>query len=100
MENAIKYSDVHKKISISMKTYEMYSEIGIKDFGIGIPESDQPQIFARFYRGKNVKNFEGSGIGLYLSKLIIEKKMDILLWILILKEVRVSMCSYKIVRIK
>ena len=41
-----------------MKTYEMYSEIGIKDFGIGIPESDQPQIFARFYRGKNVKNFE------------------------------------------
>lgn len=74
LENAIKYSDVHKKISISMKTYEMYSEIGIKDFGIGIPESDQPQIFARFYRGKNVKNFEGSGIGLYLSKLIIEKE--------------------------
>ena len=54
LENAIKYSDVH--------------------FGIGIPESDQPQIFARFYRGKNVKNFEGSGIGLYLSKLIIEKE--------------------------
>ena len=54
LENAIKYSDVHKKISI--------------------PESDQPQIFARFYRGKNVKNFEGSGIGLYLSKLIIEKE--------------------------
>ena len=74
LENAIKYSDVHKKISISMKTYEMYSEIGIKDFGIGIPESDQPQIFARFYRVKNVKNFEGSGIGLYLSKLIIEKE--------------------------
>lgn len=30
LENAIKYSDVHKKIIISMKTYEMYSEICIK----------------------------------------------------------------------
>lgn len=74
LENAIKYSDVHKKIIISMKTYEMYSEICIKDFGIGIPDLDQPQIFARFYRGKNAENFEGSGIGLYLSKLIIEKE--------------------------
>ena len=74
LENAIKYSNIHKKINISMKTYEMYSEICIKDFGIGISELDQPQIFSRFYRGKNVENFEGSGIGLYLSKLIIEKE--------------------------
>ena len=74
LENAIKYSDAHKEISISMNTYEMYSEICIKNYGIGIPELDQPQIFARFYRGKNVENYEGSGIGLYLSKLIIEKE--------------------------
>lgn len=74
LENAIKYSDAHKEISISMNTYEMYSEICIKNYGIGIPELDQHQIFARFYRGKNVENYEGSGIGLYLSKLIIEKE--------------------------
>ena len=74
LENAIKYSEVHSRIIISLHTYEMYSEICVKDSGIGIPETDLQKIFARFYRGKNVDNYEGSGIGLYLSKLIVEKE--------------------------
>ncbi|MBX4261894.1 sensor histidine kinase [Clostridium estertheticum] len=39
--------------------------------GIGISEDDFPKIFSRFYRGRNIKDAEGIGIGLYLSREII-----------------------------
>ena len=42
--------------------------------GIGIRKEEMPRIFQRFYRSKDVENLEGSGIGLYLSRLIAEKE--------------------------
>ena len=50
----------------------MYSKIKIKDYGMGIDKEDLPHIFERFYKGKNSSN-ESIGIGLALSKTIIEK---------------------------
>ncbi len=54
----------------------MYIKINIKDSGIGIDKQELNKIFNRFYRGKNeiVQSTEGSGIGLYLAKWIIEQE--------------------------
>lgn len=52
----------------------MFSRIDISDNGIGMTEDEMPKIFSRFYRGKNAQDFEGVGIGLYLSREIISKQ--------------------------
>lgn len=61
----------HGTITISVISYEMFARIDISDTGAGIPESEQPKIFARFYRSKNAREQEGVGIGLYLARKII-----------------------------
>lgn len=38
--------------------------IQVQDFGIGIPEADQKNMFTRFFRAKNVTNIQGTGLGL------------------------------------
>jgi signal transduction histidine kinase len=43
------------------------------DYGPGIPDSDMPFIFDKFYRGKNVDKEQGSGLGLYIVKYLAEK---------------------------
>ena len=70
LENAVKYTSEGGAIQIDLKQYEMYAEIRITDTGIGIRKEEMPRIFQRFYRSKDVENLEGSGIGLYLSRLI------------------------------
>lgn len=44
------------------------------DNGCGIHEEEIPRIFQRFYRSPETEHIEGSGIGLYLSSLILEKE--------------------------
>jgi signal transduction histidine kinase len=43
-------------------------DIAVKDFGIGIPETDLPNIFNAFYRATNVENIQGTGVGLNIVK--------------------------------
>lgn len=74
LENAVKYTPRGGRITIGMNRMEMYTEIWIQDTGIGIAPEELPEIFRRFYRSPDVENLEGSGIGLYLSKLILEKE--------------------------
>ena len=70
VDNAIKYTE-RGTIRISAVSYEMFARIDISDTGSGIPETKQAKIFARFYRSKSVREQEGVGIGLYLSRQII-----------------------------
>lgn len=70
VDNAVKYTE-QGLITISAVSYEMFVRIDISDSGIGISENEQAQIFARFYRSKNVQEREGVGIGLYLARQII-----------------------------
>ncbi len=74
LENAVKYTKRGGAIQIRVKPYEMYTEIQIADNGCGIKQEETTQIFRRFYRGSQVESIEGSGIGLYLSSLILEKE--------------------------
>lgn len=72
LDNAIKYSAEGSIIQIRNYDYEMFGCLEIADQGIGILEEEIPKIFGRFYRGSNVTEKEGIGIGLYLSRQIIE----------------------------
>ena len=74
IENAVKYSLEDTTIFVSIEKYEIFTRIDIKDQGIGISEEEIPKIFGRFYRGRNVLDEEGIGIGLYLSREIISKQ--------------------------
>ncbi len=68
VSNARKYSD---EIPIVIKTVN--HQLQIIDYGIGIPAEDLPHIFDPFYRAKNATSKKGNGIGLSLSKSILEK---------------------------
>ena len=74
IDNAVKYTNENGTITISVKSYELFACISIQDNGIGIAEEEQEKIFGRFNRGSNVSETEGTGIGLYLSREIIEKQ--------------------------
>lgn len=74
LENAVKYTDLGGAISIRVINYDLYTEIQIADNGRGIRQEELTEIFKRFYRSREVENMEGSGIGLYLSNLVLEKE--------------------------
>ena len=71
--NAIKYSYVNGEISVSIQFEENQIILQVTDHGPGIPASDQPHIFDKFYRGTNIdSDVEGSGLGLAIVKNIVE----------------------------
>ena len=70
VDNAIKYTE-KGSIKISVIPYEMFVRVDISDTGIGISEEEHAKIFKRFYRGSDVKQKEGVGIGLHLAREII-----------------------------
>ncbi|MCM1388530.1 MAG: HAMP domain-containing histidine kinase [Bacillus sp. (in: Bacteria)] len=74
MDNAVKYSPAGSGIQIRIQTLYSFIRIEIEDNGIGIPTEEHNQIFKRFYRGSSdvVKKTEGAGVGLYLSRKILE----------------------------
>ncbi|KZL88575.1 sensor histidine kinase [Clostridium magnum] len=74
LENAIKYTTIGGRVAVTVKQYEIFTEIVISDTGIGIREDEITRIFKRFYRSKNVSQYEGVGIGLYLSREIISSQ--------------------------
>ncbi|MDE7018920.1 MAG: HAMP domain-containing histidine kinase [Lachnospiraceae bacterium] len=72
LENAIKYSPEDSHVRITLSKMDIYTDITITDEGIGIPEKEFNYIFTRFYRGHDVEQQEGSGLGLYLAQLILQ----------------------------
>jgi signal transduction histidine kinase len=72
ISNALKYS-VNKKnpdLTIHFKPNEFI--ISIKDYGIGIPEDEMPQLFQPFFRANNVLEIKGTGLGLSIAKEYVE----------------------------
>ena len=52
---------------------EKQCQIHVKDGGKGIPLEDVPFVFEKFYRGKNIENQPGAGLGLYIVSYIMEQ---------------------------
>jgi len=68
LQNAVSYSPADSNIMVQLSYHENYTVLRIADQGIGIPESDQARIFNVFYRGGNISNIGGTGLGLYIVK--------------------------------
>lgn len=74
LSNAIKYSKENGVVKMGGKLNKDYLIISINDTGIGIPEDQQSKIFTKLFRADNAQltNPDGSGLGLYIVKLIID----------------------------
>lgn len=75
IDNAIKYTPAGGKVTISAAQSGDMVCIKVADTGIGIPEEDQYRAFSKFFRSSNAIAMytRGSGLGLYISRTIVEK---------------------------
>lgn len=74
LTNAIKYSPGTNEIHINVEDRGDRIYVGVKDFGIGIDEEQQKNVFEKFYRVEETAiHFQGLGIGLYISAEIIRR---------------------------
>lgn len=75
ISNAIKYSYPNTAIIVGYEKVDGKHVITIKDHGIGIPEEEQKEVFAGFYRASNAmsKESNGTGMGLYMSRSAVEQ---------------------------
>ena len=74
LDNAVKYTNLKGKIDIYVQDAINFIRIDIKDNGIGIDKNEFNNIFKRFYKSEEVQELEGSGVGLYLSRKILESQ--------------------------
>jgi signal transduction histidine kinase len=73
LDNALKFTPINGKIEFSLVHSGETVQISISDNGVGIAPDEMSKLFTKFHRGTSTLeyNYEGSGIGLYLTKLII-----------------------------
>ncbi len=75
--NAVKYSPQGGPVDITIEggCEKKMAQISVRDYGIGIPQEQQPRIFGRFVRAENASMYgiTGTGLGLYLCRELIER---------------------------
>jgi PAS domain S-box-containing protein len=72
--NAIKFSDISAPIHVVSQIKDSVICVSIQDEGMGISEEDKEHLFSSFFRGRNVTNIQGTGLGLH----IVKKYVDLL----------------------
>ncbi|MHB0870903.1 MAG: sensor histidine kinase [Chloroflexota bacterium] len=70
--NALKYSPEDSPVLIQLWPEGDEVRLSIVDRGVGVPEEESPRIFERFYRARTGRRAEGLGLGLYITRLIVE----------------------------
>ncbi len=80
LDNAIKYTQQNGIITVKAWGDKDFLRISVSDTGIGVPKKDLPFLFNKFYRAPNAVRLEtdGSGLGLFFTKSIIDKHNGIL----------------------
>jgi len=77
LDNAIRYNVKNGEVVVAVERLKdkPYIQVSVKDTGIGIPDEEADKLFTKFFRAENVTKFapEGSGLGLYISKNIIQR---------------------------
>jgi len=74
LSNAIKFSESSRHIHVTSVCKKNIAEVSIRDEGMGISKEDQEHLFSSFFRGKNVINIQGTGLGLH----IVQRYIDLL----------------------
>lgn len=73
LENAVLYNTTEpREVRITVLTRGSRAVLSVADNGPGIAVSDQSRVFDRFYRGQVASSVSGTGLGLYLARVIIE----------------------------
>ena len=72
LSNAIKFSPENGLIEVSSELNSTHILLTVKDCGIGISEEDSQHLFERFFRGTNVTNIQGTGLGLHIVEKYVE----------------------------
>ena len=72
LDNAVKYTPAGGRVTVSSRDFELFSVIRVEDTGPGIAEEEQTRVFSRFYRSPSVRDREGVGLGLCLTRQIAE----------------------------
>jgi signal transduction histidine kinase len=75
VENALKYTPEGGEVTVHLQTSASALTFAVQDSGIGIPKSDMPRLFEKFYRGTNREALaeRGTGLGLAIVKSIAER---------------------------
>jgi signal transduction histidine kinase len=68
LTNAVKYSEPEQAVRVEIEIAEERLACSVRDQGIGIPETDREWLFNAFYRGHNVGDQPGTGLGLVIVK--------------------------------
>lgn len=71
ISNSYKYAGT--SIEASSHIRDRYLEIAFKDYGLGVDINERPLLFNKFYRAKNSVGKSGAGLGLYISKYLMNK---------------------------
>lgn len=74
LDNAVKYTPAGGHVSITVRPWQFYTRIDIRDTGMGIPEAHYQDVFQRFYRAEEAAAQEGVGLGLYLANGIVNRQ--------------------------
>jgi signal transduction histidine kinase len=72
VSNAIKYSPNGGTIRVEAASLGGEIQASVTDQGLGVPDKDRARLFERYYRGSNVSGIVGTGIGLYLVKMVVD----------------------------
>lgn len=72
ISNALKYSSGKQSPEVTVSFFPDSFVVSVQDFGIGIPEDEQPHLFTSFFRASNTSGIPGTGLGLVLAKQFIE----------------------------
>ncbi|MEO6733341.1 MAG: PAS domain-containing sensor histidine kinase [Ferruginibacter sp.] len=72
LSNAIKFSPEKSIIKVVSELNDAHISVTVKDNGIGISDADKAHLFERFFRGANVTNVQGTGLGLHIVEKYVE----------------------------
>jgi PAS domain S-box-containing protein len=72
ISNASKFSNETSPVDVETSVGEKEILISIRDYGIGISDEDKKHLFERFFRGTNVTNIQGTGLGLHIVAKYVE----------------------------
>ena len=70
--NAVKFTPRRGTIWVSSALRDGFFTVEVSDTGIGIPSEELPRIFNKYFRASAARGFKGTGLGLTISKAIVE----------------------------
>ncbi len=74
LDNAVKYGDAGSRIEMEVMELTNYVGVAVRGSGVRIAPEEYHKLFKRFYRGREVGQREGVGLGLYITRKILEEE--------------------------